>query len=68
MSYKRTKVEALIMESSPGQIFFFFWPYCTAYGILVPQTGIKPGPQAVKAQNFNHWTAREFSPTLQDRF
>ena len=25
MSYKRTKVEALIMESFPGQIFFFFF-------------------------------------------
>ena len=31
-----------------------------AGGILVPQPGIEPGPLAVKAQNPNHWTAREF--------
>ena len=28
--------------------------------ILVPPPGIDPGPPAVKAQNPNHWTTREF--------
>ena len=41
--------------------FFFFWLYCTAYGILVPQPGIKPGPPAVEVPSPNHWTARELS-------
>ena len=44
-------------------LFIFPWPYLVACGILVPQSGIKPGLIAVKAQSRNHWTAREF-PTL----
>ena len=40
--------------------FFFFWPCRTAWGILVRQPGIKPGPSAVRASSPNHWTAREF--------
>ena len=40
--------------------FFFFWPLCTACGILIPQAGIEPGPLAVKAPSPNHWTTREF--------
>ena len=39
--------------------FFFFWPHCTACGILVPQPGIEPGSLAVKARSPTHWTARE---------
>ena len=31
-----------------------------AFGILVPQPGIEPGPLAVEALSLNHWTAREF--------
>ena len=31
-----------------------------AHGILAPRPGIKPGPSAVKVQNPNHWTAKEF--------
>ena len=31
-----------------------------AYGISVPQAGIKARPQAVKASNPNYWIAREF--------
>ena len=42
--------------------FFFF--FCTAYGILVPQPGIEPGPSAVKAWSLNHWTTREFPHLL----
>ena len=30
-----------------------------AFGILVPQPGIEPGPLAVEALSLNHWTARE---------
>ena len=32
---------------------------CTAFGILVPQTGIEPGPLAVKVQSSSHWTANK---------
>ena len=38
---------------------FFFWPRLAGYGILVPQTGIKPAAPAVEAQSLNHWTTRE---------
>ena len=38
---------------------FVYWLCFVAYGILVPQPGIKAGPSAVRAQNPNHWTARE---------
>ena len=40
--------------------FGFFWPCLLACRILVPQSGIEPGPRAVKAQSPNHWTTREF--------
>ena len=36
----------------------------TACGILPPQPGIEPGPSAVKAQNPNHWSTREFPRIL----
>ena len=39
----------------------YFWPYCLACEILVPQPGIKPQPFAVKAWSPNHWTTKEFS-------
>ena len=39
---------------------FFFWLCCAACGILVPQSGIEPGPSEVKTRSPNHWTAREF--------
>ena len=35
-----------------------------SHEILVPQTGIKPVPREVEAQNLNHWTTREL-PHLQ---
>ena len=37
--------------------------YCNAiaYGISVPQPGIKPRSLAVEAQSSNHWTSKEFS-------
>ena len=41
--------------------FLFFLPCCVTCGILVPWPGIEPGPSAVRVQNLNHWTAREFS-------
>ena len=40
--------------------YIFFPLHRAACGILVPQPRIEPGPLAVKAQNPNHWTAREF--------
>ena len=36
-------------------IFAYFWQYCTACGILIPQPGIKPS----EVQSPNHWTARQ---------
>ena len=36
-----------------------------ACGILAPQPRMEPGPSAVKVQNLNHWTAREF-PSVPD--
>ena len=41
--------------------FFFFRPFCTAHGILVPQPGIEPAPPAVEVQSLNHWTTSEVS-------
>ena len=41
-------------------IFFFFLAARKACGILVPWSGIKPEPSAVKVQSPNHWTTREF--------
>ena len=38
---------------------FFFLLYHAAFGILVPQVGLKPVSLAVEAQSPNHWTTRE---------
>ena len=43
--------------------FFFFLPHCMACRILVPWSGIEPGPSAVKVWSPNHWTTREFPMT-----
>ena len=40
--------------------FFFFWLYCSAYGILVSQPRIESVPPAIKAWSPNHWTTTEF--------
>ena len=39
----------------------FLWLHCAVFQILVPYPGTEPGPSAVKTQNPNHWTTREFS-------
>ena len=39
--------------------FFFSLAVSVARGILVPQSGIEPGPLAVEVQSPNHWTIRE---------
>ena len=54
--YVASLVPSLIWSRS----FFFFWPRCTACGILIPWPGIEPRPPAVEARSPNHWTAREF--------
>ena len=41
--------------------FFFFLPCCVTCGVLVPWSGIEPGPSAVRVEGPNHWTSREFS-------
>ena len=42
--------------------FFFFFSSRAGWlgGILVPWSGIEPGPLAVRGPSRNHWTAREF--------
>ena len=40
--------------------FFFFWLLHAAWGILVPQPGIKPKPLSGRTRTPNHWTTREF--------
>ena len=39
------------------QLIIFFG--CTAYGILVPQSGVEPISPVLEAQSLNHWTSRE---------
>ena len=46
--------------------FFFFWPYHTAGGILVPQPGIQTAPPALEVQSLNPWTTREVFILLLD--
>ena len=41
-------------------VFFFFFPYHVACGILVPWSGIQVGPSAMKLQSPNHWTPSTF--------
>ena len=49
-----------LMHSSPHLVLFFiFWPYHTAWGILVLQPATEPAPPALEAQSFNHWTTRD---------
>ena len=38
-----------------------------ACGILVPQPGIEPMPSAMETQSPNHWTAREFVRSIQNK-
>ena len=44
-------------------LFYFFPPYYTACGILIPQPRIEPAPPALEAQSFNQWTSREVLTT-----
>ena len=41
------------------EVFFFFWPYPAACGILVPWPGIELMSSALEVQSLNHWTTRE---------
>ena len=40
-------------------LLLLFWPSHAAYGILVPQPGIEPGPSAVRAWSPNHWNSQQ---------
>ena len=40
--------------------YLFIWPCHMAYGILIPQPGIKLRPLEVKVGSPNHWTPKEF--------
>ena len=50
----------VLWQSLSFFLFPFFWPHRAACGILVPWLGIESGLSAVKAQNPNHRTTREF--------
>ena len=41
-----------------SEIFFLFWPWHVACGILVPWSGIEPTRLALEAQSLNCWTTR----------
>ena len=54
--------EACVPQSMGLQRAGHYWVTglnCTAFGILVPKTGIEPGPLAVKVQSSSHWTANK---------
>ena len=59
---KKNNLLLLPICSSPK--IFLFCLLCDAYGILVPQPGVKPYPPAVDMQSPNHWIAREFPPDI----
>ena len=42
-----------------SSFFFFFLLYHAAFGILVPQVGLKPVSLAVEARSPNLWSTRE---------
>ena len=42
-------ISLLRHAQSLSPLLFFFWPSCTAFGILVPRPGVKPPPSGVKA-------------------
>ena len=44
-----------------------FWLSRAAYGILVPQLGIKPGAWAVRALSPNHWATGELPALVSGR-
>ena len=48
-------------------IFFSFFGYPLAYGVLIPQLGTEPTPLGVIAQSPNHWTPREFPALFSDK-
>ena len=46
-----------------GQIIPKSWGFFLAHhAILVPRSGVLPGPSAVIVESPNHWTTREFRP------
>lgn len=40
---------------------FYFWPYCSSCGVLVPWRGTELGTMAVEGLSTSHWTTRELS-------
>ena len=59
--FLRAGPTSVLLLATCNRLFFsFFWPHCTASGILVAPPGIKPMPLATGAWTLNHWTAREF--------
>ena len=42
---------------------FCFWPRCAAFGILVPQPGIKPATKIPQAAQFNNTATKQQQKT-----
>ena len=64
--HRQADSQPLRHQGSPKLVCFkkvkkmsFFWPCHVAYGILIPQPGIKPVPPAWGACSLHHRTARE---------
>ena len=64
MDWDTNTVNAIIMclYRHRNRVHFFkqfFWPHSVTDKILVPQSGFKPVPPAVKAWSLNNWITRE---------
>ena len=57
--YKVIKLQGYMVQHREYSQYLFFGRTPQHTGILVPWTGIEPGPPAVEAWSLNHWTARQ---------
>ena len=47
------------VNSSTFLVFFFFWPFCVAYRILVPRPGVEHIPLEMEGKSLHYWTTRK---------
>lgn len=59
MSFYLTSVSVCFAPPPQFPLFFPLSFGQVAFGILVPQPGVKPAPPAVEAQSINNWAIRE---------
>ena len=60
MNYANTSQKKARVTTSISDfiLFFTFWPYGMACGILFPWPGIKVAPATLETWSLNHWTTR----------